>query len=100
MFLTVAPCTAGTLFCDDYGNCTGSTDEGELMQLHTDDYGTTMGFVGDSPLHLYSDPYGNTTGFIGDNPVHLYSDSYGNTMGFVGDDSVHALTDDFGTTIW
>lgn len=100
LFLTGTPCAAGSLFCNDYGNCTGTTDDGEFIQLFRDPYGTTSGFIGDESVQLYSDPYGTTSGFIGDKSVHLYSDPYGGTSGFIGDDSVHSYTDDFGTTIW
>ena len=55
------PCPAGNLYCDDYGNCTGTTDEGEPIRLYTDDYGNTTGSIGDESFRSYSDDFGNVT---------------------------------------
>ena len=79
LLLPAAPSSAGHLYCDDYGICTGYTDDGESIRLYTDDYGNTTGTIGDSSVRLYSDDYGNTTGSIGSDSFRSYSDDYGNT---------------------
>ena len=47
-------CYADSLYCDDYGFCSGTVN-GEYVHTYTDDYGFTTGSIGDNGVNTYTD---------------------------------------------
>lgn len=51
------------MYCDKWGNCSGTTVNGERINTYTDRWGNTSGSIGNQRINTYTDRWGNTLGF-------------------------------------
>ena len=54
VFFLVQSCYA-SIYCDGYGNCSGTNENGDRVNLYSDGYGNTTGTIGDNRVNLYND---------------------------------------------